>query len=625
MKRLFAGAALAPAALALAAPAPALAGPQVTVVILPAGTGPRAIESAGLSPGLLSAGIGSVPAAQTYLDAGQGNRIFDSLYDGGLPRLARRGGRIEGWPAVLARADSAPADIVPGLLASALAAAVRGTGGTAIEAAPGGLGPALLAAGQSGRFSLAPPGCAVRSCRRPVLVLAAGTGALPGLVRRLRGRDLLIAFARPPPAEEHQLAVGIAGSGFDGNLTSDSTRTGGYVLVTDLAPTILARFGLPPPDAMSGEPIRSEGSRDAAALLSLDDRMAEIQPRRARVIGGTILIWAALAGLAAALGGRRAARRALPLLALSVVLLPALLLLTSALRPGAGAEWLIVGLGAPALAALILRLLPGYAALAVACGVTVLAEALDVILGSPLTSLSLIGPNPGLGVRFYGIGNELEAVLAPLTIIGTGAAITAFAPRLGRRAGAIAFLASGLLFALVFAAGRFGADVGAAIVFPAGAAVAAAVFAGSRRTALLALAAPLLALAALALIDLLSGGNAHLTRSVLDAGGLHDLADVAERRLRLSAHSFARRGNLFFAAAVLVLAVLGWRDRERLLAWFDRRPAARAAFAGALAATVVGTLANDSGALLLEVGAAYLLAFLAFAWAQAPEARRERA
>ena len=595
------------------------------MVILPAGTGPRAIESAGLSPGLLSAGIGSVPAAQTYLDAGQGNRIFDSLYDGGLPRLARRGGRIEGWPAVLARADSAPADIVPGLLASTLAAAVRGTGGAAIEAAPGGLGPALLAAGQSGRFSLAPPGCAVRSCRRPVLVLAAGTGALPGLVRRLRGRDLLIAFARPPPAEEHQLAVGIAGSGFDGNLTSDSTRTGGYVLVTDLAPTILARFGLPPPDAMSGEPIRSEGSRDAAALLSLDDRMAEVQPRRARVIGGTILIWAALAGLAAALGGRRAARRALPLLALSVVLLPALLLLTSALRPGAGAEWLIVGLGAPALAALILRLLPGYAALAVACSVTVLAEALDVILGSPLTSLSLIGPNPGLGVRFYGIGNELEAVLAPLTIIGTGAAITAFAPRLGRRGGAIAFLASGLLFALVFAAGRFGADVGAAIVFPAGAAVAAAVFAGSRRTALLALAAPLLALAALALIDLLSGGNAHLTRSVLDAGGLHDLADVAERRLRLSAHSFARRGNLFFTAVVLVLAVLGWRDRERLLAWFDRRPAARAAFAGALAATVVGTLANDSGALLLEVGAAYLLAFLAFAWAQAPQARRVRA
>jgi hypothetical protein len=37
---------------------------------------------------------------------------------------------------------------------------------------------------------------------------------------------------------------------------------------------------------------------------------------------------------------------------------------------------------------------------------------------------------------------------------------------------------------------------------------------------------------------------------------------------------------------------------------------------GAAAATVVGTLANDSGALLLEIGAAYLLVFTGFAWAE---------
>ena len=33
-------------------------------------------------------------------------------------------------------------------------------------------------------------------------------------------------------------------------------------------------------------------------------------------------------------------------------------------------------------------------------------------------------------------------------------------------------------------------------------------------------------------------------------------------------------------------------------------------------ATVVGTLANDSGALLLEIGTAYLLVFTGFAWAE---------
>ena len=39
-----------------------------------------------MSPGLLSAGLGSVPAEQTYLDITQGNRVFDSLYDSELPR-----------------------------------------------------------------------------------------------------------------------------------------------------------------------------------------------------------------------------------------------------------------------------------------------------------------------------------------------------------------------------------------------------------------------------------------------------------------------------------------------------------------------------------------------------------
>ena len=47
----------------------------------------------------------------------------------------------------------------------------------------------------------------------------------------------------------------------------------------------------------------------------------------------------------------------------------------------------------------------------------------------------------------------------------------------------------------------------------------------------------------------------------------------------------------------------------------------RAGLLGALAAALAGTLANDSGALLLEIGAAYLLVFAGFAWAEA-DARR---
>ncbi len=46
----------------------------------------------------------------------------------------------------------------------------------------------------------------------------------------------------------------------------------------------------------------------------------------------------------------------------------------------------------------------------------------------------------------------------------------------------------------------------------------------------------------------------------------------------------------------------------------------RAGLIGALVATrVVGTLANDSGALLLEIDGAYLLVFAGNVWAEGPQ------
>ena len=202
------------------------------------------------------------------------------------------------------------------------------------------------------------------------------------------------------------------------------------------------------------------------------------------------------------------------------------------------------------------RLLRGYRALAVASGLVVPPTRPTSIAGSPLTSLSLLGPNPGLGVRFYGIGNELEALLGGADVAGSGAGLAGFAPRPPAPRLRWRFLAAGLFAALVFAAGRFGADVGAAIVLPVGRCGRRAAMppAAPARPAGGRAAARLLAL--LALADLVSGANAHLTRSVLDAGGLGDLADVAQRRLQLSAHSFARPIVFLFLPLIAALAIL---------------------------------------------------------------------
>ena len=129
------------------------------------------------------------------------------------------------------------------------------------------------------------------------------------------------------------------------------------------------------------------------------------------------------------------------------------------------------------------------------------------------------------------------------------------------------------------------------------------------------IAAPLIAVGALVAADLVLGGNAHLTRSVLRAGGFDQLGDVFQRRLRLSAHSFSR----YAGTAMLWLAVagllVGIAQRRRIRAWFGDRRLAWAGLVGAFAATLAGTLANDSGALLLILGALMCGVTVAVAWA----------
>jgi hypothetical protein len=593
--------------LAVPASAPASeTAPKVLLAWVPARTTVAQLAAAGLSPGLMSAGLGTVPAQQTYLDVGQGNRVFDSLYDEALPTLRRSPqGGLACWPwlpHVQRRARSAPADIEPGLLVSTLRAEgvsifLWGESGCALggfdEMGWGGIG-----------------GDTFEAIDLPL-------GRLKTMLAKRNAEDLAIAIARPTGRSDDPLAIGIAGPGFDGDLSSDSTRMDGYVLSTDVGPTILEHFGIEVPSHMSGQPIETEGSIDVAGIEDLGARMGVISGRRGTVIGLSLLGWLLALGGAILLSSGAAARLGAKLIGLAVVYMPLTMLAGAALEPGEAAEVLLVGLGAPLLAVATVVALRGYRTLAVASAATVVAYAVDVIAGSPLTTLSLLGPNPGLGVRFYGIGNELEALLAVLVLAGCGAALTGFLPRFSLRQRAVAFLLVGLLAAFVFAAGRFGADVGAAIVFPIGAAVAAAASTAWRgRAVLLVVAAPLAALGLLAAIDLLSGANAHLTRSVLDAGGLGDLAQVAERRLRLSAHSFARPVLLVFLPLLAALAVFAIVQRERLRAWVADTPAMRAGLLGALAATAVGTLANDSGALLLVVSAAYLLVFAGFAWAE---------
>jgi hypothetical protein len=614
--------------------------PSVVVAVVPSAATPAELgQIPGMALGLLGAGIGPVPASQTYLDASQGNRVNPSLYGSPLPPLGprRAGGRLAvprpAWARVRARADSAPADIVPGLLGSALERA-----GVASRATPDAGTAAVIGVNEGGRVRIAGAKCdevavdraiggkrRLRSKACPGLtVVRASIAGVRSLAAHVRATDLLIALSSSPPAPNHELPVGIAGAGFSGELTSESTHTGGLVLDTDLAPTILRRLGVVVPSAMAGEAITASGSADPAALADLDARLSAVPARRGHTVGLVLIAWLG-AALLGAPAGRRGLRVAFPLLACTVFYLPALLLVTAALEPGATAETLIVALGGPALAVSSVLAAGPWGGLAIASAVSVGGHAIDVVAGSTLTSASLIGPDPAGGTRLYGIGNELEAIAATALPIGVGAALTAWRPRAGRRAAAAAFAIAALLAIAAFAPGRFGADVGAAVDLSLGAVAAAVICLGTGRgrAVAVAIAVPVCAVAALAIVDLASGGGAHLTRSVLRAGGLGDLGQLAERRLRLSADNFAsyRTSAAFWIAVALIVA--GIVARDRIAGFFAGRRYAGAGFVGAVAGAAAAVLVNDSGGLMLMICVLPLMLTACVAWAtQSPRAAR---
>ncbi len=224
---------------------------------------------------------------------------------------------------------------------------------------------------------------------------------------------------------------------------------------------------------------------------------------------------------------------------LAALWMPGVMLVTGAIAPAGLVELGILAATSAALALLTDRLLPWPRSIALPAAVTVGAHVADLVFGSELIVRSRLGPNPLIGARFYGIGNELEITLAVATLLGLGAALVGT----GTRATAWAMSIAGGFVAFLLSWGRLGADVGAALTLGLGVAAAAVYAAGRgswRSRAMIVLGAPAVALGLLAVLDLATGGNAHFTRSVLRAGGLDEVAQVAQRRLELSYSSLGR-------------------------------------------------------------------------------------
>lgn len=615
---------------------------------------------------------------------GGGGAIPGAAGGKGGPRARSAGGslaagsRVESWPAVLARANGAPQLLQPGLLAAQIPGGGAYVPASGVEAVNG-----VLAADRKGHVAavLGSSSTTLSSIHElqahHSLVVAdlpngdQGYADLRALAAARPEGELLVVIQRildepnnktAGQAGNELLWIAVAGVGPGGRtLTSQTTNQRGLVAAIDIAPTILEHLGLSIPTAMRGRTISTDGALDSASLGALKARLGVIGSRRLPALAWLVAAWGLLLALALvvrrlpgpaawhALGpdanrspepaadrpGGSVARGepaawAMRTGALAMLWAPVAVLVPAALEPSRTDELLLLVALCFALGALTDRLLPWPRAPLAPAVVAVLALSVDALAGTQLLMRSLLGPNPALGVRFYGIGNELKSGLAVLVFAAVAAALY---PVVRSRRAAAAMAGAGILLAVVEGSARIGAGVGGVILVSAGAAVATVMLLPgtlNRRRVLLAMAAPIVGLVVLAALDLVTAhGGGHFTGSVLDARSAGDIRDIIVRRYGAAYDELKNQLMPLATALALIASVIAVRRRERICALVDSDPAWLAALAGGLTAGVIGALSEDSGPVLLVVAVFALGCVLSYLWGQperpgAPQARSRK-
>ncbi|MFB3882802.1 MAG: hypothetical protein ACE149_16170 [Armatimonadota bacterium] len=412
-------------------------------------------------------------------------------------------------------------------------------------------------------------------------------------------------------------------------LTSPSTRRPGLVVNTDIAPSVLAHFGLPTPKQMVGRPFEFAAS-DGSALdrlradLVRQDALEAARPQltRALAILAAAALW--LSALLLLIGegvpnGLRTLARALLLLALAAP--PAMLLVARHPAPAPVTIALVAG------ATLLLAFLAGWlgrwrAGYVLPCLLLVALLVYDLLKGQQMLWWSPLSYSPAAGARFYGLGNEYAGALF-------GATVITLAALLGENASGPARALFGMItlaIAVLIGMPAYGANLGMSLA----AAVAGAIFFLYlwRRQVFWsdALGAVLFgaALVAVALaLDYFRHGSetSHIGRLVaaVQQQGWQPFVAVASRKLDMNL--MLVRTSQWSDVALAAIAVLGVAVAARparLLAALQQRfwltPAAISGAAGALAAFAL----NDSGVVAAALVLLYSVGSLAYVSLETP-------
>jgi len=420
--------------------------------------------------------------------------------------------------------------------------------------------------------------------------------------------------------------VGVRAPGIQPALMhSSSTRRNGFVLLADVAPTVLRLVGAPRPKSMNGRPFivgHPHGTPASREAKLIDQTRASIF--RDRVLTPIAIITTVLAGLVAVCAilawelrrGRfwRAAARLGASWVLGIVPAVYLARLFAFHHHGVGLYYaFVLGLG--------LVLAVSYDLLGrrsfvdptlLGLGAIVGLLCLDVVTGARLQLSTAFGYTATIGVRFAGVGNVAYAFLGASTVLLAGL----LAHRIGGRRGAWIAVAVMAIAFVIDAAPPLGGDVGGVLSLTPAYLVTALLLLDARvrrRTVVLIVAAAIAALGLAAAVDLArpARDRTHLGRLITNARerGWHEITDVIGRKLSRNLDTWTSSiWRTMFAIGILFAVYLLWRGRHRLLSLLGAVPALRASLIGFAVLIVAGYAVNDSG---VAIPAVMLVVFVA--------------
>lgn len=464
---------------------------------------------------------------------------------------------------------------------------------------------------------------------------------LAGLLSSVDERDTVLVVAPYNlPGDRDLTVVGLRGPDVDpGYLRSASTQRAGFLTLVDIAPTILERLDIDRPTEMEGRP--AEAVSSSASFDERVDHLVELNAAsrfRERLLFPTTMVAVVVLALLAAatvlvhVSGRSGRWR--PLLRFGALANLSVMPLSYLARGfdledlGIGFYWAFVLLGAVAAAGLATAVAQRAArprlALHLVLAFVALVLVVDVMTGSKLSLSAAFGYSPTGNSRLYGISNYSYGQLSAAACL-LAAFIAGTRPERRARLAALGLLGATLV---VLGVPKWGSDVGGVLAFtPAIGAFATLLF-GWRvrvRSVLAAGVATAAAITAFGLLDLArpEGERAHLGRLFERVGdeGLEPLLSIMQRKLL--ANLEVSTSSLWVAA--IPVAIGFWvfvvrAPRAPIGRLRAGTPTLVSGLAAATVAAVLGSLVNDSGAIVGGVAATVLTASLVWLTLEPSEA-----